>query len=157
MEKERAAAVAFKDAAASSSSASGARKVVKVEKKEKKKTPATTQKGARQKWEALIETQYKGKTMDLTFANLLKPPRTVLYEDPIEKRARAFYTIAGTPQRLSEQCLLSTGQTFAWVFVLKFAWEQYCADYPDQECPWDWEKVDLSAVAPASSSSARAS
>ena len=70
----------------------------------------------------------------------------MLYEDPIEKRARAFYTIKGTPQRLSEQCLLSAGHTFAWVYVLKFAWEQYCADSPGETCPWDWSKVDLSNV-----------
>ena len=119
------------------------RQAAGVEAKPKSK-PAAVKQAATDKWNALLKTQRKGKTIDITLANVLKPPRTVLFEDPIEKRARAFYTIKGTPQRLSEQCLLATGHTNAWVCVLKFAWEQYCADNTDETCPWDWSKVDLS-------------
>ena len=126
--------------ATSSASASGARQVVKVDPKPKAK-PGQTTPAAVSKLKSFLKLSPRSKEMDQTIANLLKPPRTLLYEDPIGKRFRGFYTVAGTKCRLSEQCLISVGVTEAWVTASKFAWEEYCKDFPQETCPWDCDAI----------------
>ena len=125
---------------ASSSSSSGARQTAGVEKKPKKK-PAAISRTSQEKWNAFKKAARKGKSLDATLANFFKPLRTVLFEDEVEQRARAFYTLPGTRVRVQENCLLSTGATNALLTVLQFAWGQYCKDNLGEECPYDFDAI----------------